>query len=492
MSFRVAVGGIEHETSSFIPEPTPLEDFARRTVQGADLAELGGANTIVDGFVKGVRGSGLELVPLSWVKGTSGGPPLRETFETLVTDLLDRLEQAGSVDGVLLSLHGSFAAQGIDDGDGEVLRRVRAQVGPDCPIVAVHDLHSNVSSQMVEFADALIIERTYPHIDMSERGVEAAELMGRTLRREVRPTMAYRSLPLLWAAPKMIDAEPPMSQAIAELIRSSKRPGVLSTSIAVGYQWIDSPLVGAATVVVTDGDQPQAQEAADQLAGWIWDHRSLWRREPLSAGDALQQGETAGRYPIILADQGDNTGGGAPGDGTEVLRLFIDCRLEQAAVLYVVDPQVARSAAAAGIGARIAVEVGGKSHPLLGPPVAMEAEVIAVSDGRFTYDGPMWAGVRGDMGTSALLRQAGVQVIVTSHRAQPIDLAFSRSLGLDCRQLRYICVKSTGHFRSGFAPIAGSIYNVDTASLLTQDFARLPFTRLGRQVYPLDEDASMD
>lgn len=491
MSWRVAVGGVEHETSSFISEPTTLEDFAGRTVHGEDLARLGDANTIVDGFVKGVRECEMHLVPLSWAKATSGGPPSGETFETLTAELLGHLRDAGPVDGVLLSLHGSFAADGIDDADGEILRRIRNEVGPDCPIMAVHDLHSNISRQMVDNADTLIIERTYPHVDMAQRASEATRLLARTIAGEVRPTMALRSLPLLWAAPKMIDTEPPMSEAVAQLTLLDQRPEVLAASIGVGYQWIDNPLVGASTIIVTDNDAELAQQLADELAHWIWDRRETWQRKPLSPVSALEQGEAADRYPIILADQGDNTGGGSPGDGTEILRLFVERDLPQAAVLYVVDPDTAAAAKAGGVGATIDVEVGGKSHPLMGPPVPLHAEVLSLSDGHFTYDGPMWAGVKGAAGDSALLRQRGVHVIVTSKRMQPIDLAFSRSLGLDCRQLRYISVKSTGHFRSGFGPIAGSIYNVDAASLLGQDFRKLPFTRLGRNVYPLDTDATV-
>ena len=492
MSPRVAVGGIEHETTTFIRERTPLEEFARRTVCGDELSSLGEANTVIDGFVKGLRQTGLEMVPLSWVKATSGGPPTLETFEVLADNLLTQLRRAGPVDGVLLSLHGSYAALGIDDGDGEILRRVRDAVGPQCPLMAVHDMHSNISRQMVEAADVLLIERTYPHVDMAERAIQAANLMARTLAGECRPTMAYRSLPLLWAAPKMIDAEPPMSEAVAQLSGLDQHREVLAASIGVGYQWIDSPLVGASTVVATHDDLQRAQQLADELARWIWDRREDWRRQPLSCSAALQQGEAANAYPIVLAEQGDNTGGGAPGDATEVLRLFVEQDLTPSAVLYMVDPEVAALARRAGVGSALDVAVGGKSHPLLGPPVPMRAEVLSVSDGRFTYDGPMWAGVDADLGDSALLCQRGVHVIVTSRRAQPIDLAFSRSLGLDCRQMRYVCVKSTGHFRSGFGPIAGSIYNVDTASLLTQDFDQLPYTRLGRPVFPIDPEADVD
>lgn len=492
MAFRIAVGGIEHETSSFVPDPTTLADFERRTLTGDWLARLGDANTIVDGFVRGLRDDGLDPVPLIWTKGTSGGVPTSETYRRLKANLLAPLCEALPVDALLLSLHGSFAAEGIDDADGDILAAVRELVGPRCPVIAVHDLHCNITRGMAESADALIVERTYPHTDMAERGVDAARLAARILTQGIRPAMGYRSLPLLWSAPQMITSQSPMSEAIGRLNELGHKHDVLSAGIGVGYQWIDSPVVGASTVVVTDSSADRAQQYADELARWIWERRESWQREPLSPAAALKRREQEGRFPIILADQADNTGGGAPGDSTEVLRLFVERDLDDAAVLYMVDPHVAEAAHRAGVRATIEVEVGGKSHRLLGPPVCMQAEVMALSDGRFTYDGPMWAGVEGFHGPSALLRQRGVYVAVISERQQPIDLAFSRSLGLDCRNLRYISVKSTGHFRSGFEPIAGSIDNVDAAGLFTQDFKKLPYSRLGRKMYPLDQDVAVD
>jgi len=489
MAARIAAGGIEHETSSFVLEATSLDDYNKRTVFPNDVAKLGNANTIVDGFVNGLNACGLEVAPLVWVKGTSGGPATRETYGIIKQRLMKSLEEALPVDGVLLSLHGSFAAEGIDDADADVLQSVRELVGPDCPIITVHDLHCNLSIEMATLANALIVERTYPHTDMAERGIEAARLMARICEQGVKPVVGFRSLPLLWAAPKMITSESPMLDAIQQLESLDQQPGVLSTSLGVGYQWIDSPVVGASTVVVTDGDAEAAQQHADELAHWVWDRREIWQRKSVSPTEGLEQGEAAGRYPIILADQADNTGGGAPGDSTEILRLFVERDLQDAAVLYVVDPQVAQIAKTAGVGATINVNVGGKSHPSVGLPVKMSAEVMSLSDGHFTYDGPMWKDVKGFMGDSVWLKQRGVLVVIISERHQPVDLAFCRSLGLDCAKMRYITVKSTGHFRSGFEPIAGSIHNVDAASLLTQDFSKLPFTRLGRKMYPLDADA---
>lgn len=487
---RIAVGGIEHESCSFISEPTSREAF--RSVSGCKFGNLGGANNIIDGLVRGVRETGLDLVPLHWAYAGSSGCCNEETYRTLKEELLEPLRAALPVEGVLLTLHGSFSAQGQDDADGDILIGVRELVGPSCPIIAVHDMHSNISSAMVRSANALIVERTYPHIDMAERGIEAARLMSRIVRGEVRPTMGFRSLPLFWAGTKMLTEMRPMSQAIDQLSLLLKDPRVLTASISVGYQWADSPATGASTIVVTDDDGIAAQELADSLARWIWDRRATWQQESLTPERALEMGERAGRYPIILADQADNTGGGAPGDSTEILRMFLNKDLKDAAVLYMVDRETVSAAWQAGVGATIKVQAGGKSNPLLGPPVPMTAEVLALSDGHFVYDGPMWAGIHENLGHSALLRQGGISVIFISEMRQPIDLAFARSLGLDCKSLRYISVKSTGHFRSGFGPIAGSIYNVDATGLLTHEYSRLPFKRLGRSVYPLDLNTTVE
>ncbi len=491
---RIAVGGIEHESSNFSPLETRLEDFfvGTRWSESEELGRRkGDANTIVDGFLTGVRRGGGQVVPLIWCHAPSGGQPAQATHEELKRRLLAPLEAALPVDGVLLSLHGSYSAQGVDDADGDILVATRALVGPDTPIIAVHDLHSNIGEDMVRSATALIVEDTYPHTDMAERGIEAADMIVKTIRGEVRPTMGWTSLPLFWAAIKMISAEDPMRSLVEQLHAVERQPDVLTASVGVGYQWADVPCAGASTIVVTDGDAVNAQRRADELARWVWERRDVWQAAPMTALEGLAAGEAQGRYPIILADQADNPGGGAPSDNTEILQLFLDNQLEPSAVLHIVDPQAVEIAAAAGVGAVVDVDVGGR-YELSGEPVRLHAEVLAVTDGLFTYDGPMFARLGGDHGKSVLLRQGGVHVAVISRTIQPIDLAFARTLGLDCTQTRYLCVKSTGHFRSGFGPIAGSIHNVDTESPFSQDFKRLPFRRLGRKIYPMDADTRFD
>ena len=252
-------------------------------------------------------------------------------------------------------------------------------------------------------------------------------------------------------------ADGPLSAAVAAC-----GDGVLDVSVGVGYQWIDSPTVGACAIAVVDAMKCEpvvaAQGLADALSGWMWAHRESWTATPVSVEQALAEAEAIGQFPSILADGGDNTGGGAPGDACAILQRFLDSpALWPCCVLYMVDPVTAAAAHAVGAGAPLSVAVGGTSHPKLGPPAIMaDATVEAVSDGTFVYDGSKrMIGAAGNLGPAALLRQDGVYVVVVSKPGQPMDLAMSKSLGLDCTSMRYICVKSTGHFRDGFEPIAG-------------------------------------
>jgi microcystin degradation protein MlrC len=277
-----------------------------------------------------------------------------------------------------------------------------------------------------------------------------------------------------------------MDEVLRRVHELESRPGMLSVTVATGFPWADVADVGASVIAVADGDQLLAQRAADELGDWIWENRRRWHAPPLTVRAAIEAGQQAGRYPIFLADHSDNTGGGSPGDSTEILRTFLELGLQDALLLYMVDPEVAIAAHAIGVGGRLRVSLGGKSAPIQGPPVEGEAEVMAISDGRFAYDGPMYGGLTGNMGPSAWLRLGGVSVVVVTVREQPLDPGFARTLGIDCRRMKFVAVKSAVHFRSGFEKLAGSIYNVDASAILTHDWARLNWRRRTRAVFPLE------
>ncbi len=489
---RIATGGISHETSTFAPTPTTRHDF--ETGLGlfrgpAILERFRGTNNCTGGFIDGAQRHGFTLVPLLWTFAYPGGLIPRADYDALKAEFLDRLARAragGPVDGVLLDLHGAMVVEGIDDGDGDFIEAVRRAVGPNCPVVVTFDLHGNHTPRRLAAATAVVGFDTYPHIDMAERGREAADLIVRAIRGEVRPVMAFRSLPLFWSAACQVTAHPPMDEAFRLVHEVERRQGMLSVTLATGFPWADVPHMGASVIAAADGDPQLARAAADEVGDWVWARRQRWHRPPLSVHEALALGEREARYPILLADMADNTGGGAPGDSTEVLHTFLELRLPDALLLYLVDPEAARQAHAAGVGQRITTHLGGKSDPIQGPPVEVEAEVVSLSDGRFTYDGPMYAGLTGDLGPSAWLRRGGVNVVVVSARMQPLDQALARSLGLNCSAMRFIAVKSAVHFRSGFEAIAGSIHNVNARAIHTHDFSRLPYRRRHKPMYPLE------
>lgn len=490
---RIAIGGISHETSTFVKKPTRLADFASGfgLFRGQEIIDrFIDANICAGGFIDGAKRHGFEVVPLLWTFAYPSGVIVRRDYEQLKEEFLQRLRDDeavhGPVDGVLLDLHGAMVVDGIDDGDGDFIASVRDTMGPTRPIVVTQDLHGNHSQYRVDQADAIIGFDTYPHVDMAERGREAADLMVATLRGEVRPVMALRQLPLFWNVPCQVTAQPPMDDLMRRVHELETHEGILAVTIATGFPWADVPDMGASVIVVADDDASLARAAADRLGDWVWDNRSRWSSPPVSVSEAIDHGEAGGAFPIVLADHADNTGGGSPGDSTEILQTFVDRQLSDAVVLYIVDPEVVELAHAAGIGQHINVSVGGKSHPIQGPPVEMAARVMALSDGDFTYDGPMYAGLTGNMGRSAWLKQDGVSVVVVTAQEQPLGPAFAQTLGIDCEQMKYIAVKSAAHFRASFEQFAGTIINVDARAIQTHDFSQLKYDKRHRDFYPVE------
>ena len=489
---RVVTGGIIHETSTFTPVVTTWKSYDERfgyLRKEEILSTFRGTNTPIGGFIEGAEVHGYELIPTVFAEPYPSGPTPRAVFDSILGEMLDGIADAGSIDGVLLELHGAMVAEGIDDGEGHILEAIRESVGPHVPIIAQLDIHSNVSHRMVEMADVLIGRETYPEVDQLERGRECADVLVRIVKDGLRPTMGLHQIPMIWGM-NQVTAHPPMSEAIAELHRVEAEPGVICGSIATCYPLADVPDMGASVYIVTDNDQASAQAYADQLGEWIFERRADWHYPIPTTLEALQEARGKGLFPVVFADRNDNTGGGSPGDSTGMLKTFIDEELEDACVLYIVDPGAIEECMQAGVGAELTLDVGGKSSPLQGEPVRMTAEVVALSDGRFRYDGPMYSGLEASMGPSAHIRQVvrplrgEIHVLLVTEREQPLDTAFARTLGLDPQKMRYIGVKSSAHFRAGFESWSGAIYAVSESSVHS---GKLSFHRLGRKLYPFDD-----
>ncbi len=491
---RIAIGGFQHETNTFAPSKATFEDFARPgawpglTRGGALFEAVEGVNLPIAGFIERARAAGHEMQPLSWSQATPSAWVTEDAFERIVGQLVDDLQQFRHLDGVYLDLHGAMVAEHLEDGEGEILARVRRVVGPDLPVVVSLDLHANVTPDMVALADGLVAFRTYPHVDMAETGARAAELLDRRLVRGVAFHKAYRQLPFLIPTTAGCTTQEPARSIYAHMAELD-RPPLASLSFLNGFGPADIHHCGPSLVAY--GESEAATEAAAQdlydfavakeedFASRIW--------QPAEAvAHAIAAARGAGR-PVILADTQDNPGGGANGDTVGLLAELVRQQAEGAVLGLLYDPEAAGAAHQAGRGARLRLPLGGRSAPGGPAPYEAEVRVEALGDGAFTATGPFYEGARMQLGPMALLGLNGVRVAVASRKIQAADQEMFRHLGVEPAEQRILVLKSSVHFRAHFEPIAQEILVVAAPGPNPADFAALTYRRLrpGVRLMPL-------
>jgi microcystin degradation protein MlrC len=403
----------------------------------------------------------------------------REAFEHVSALLLDDLRAAAPVDAVYLDLHGAMVAEHVDDADGELLRRVRAVVGPEVPVVASLDFHANVSFLMAQQASALVGYKTYPHVDMAECGARAARCLHDLLGKP-RPATAFEALDFLIPLTSQSTLASPM-QELAALALQLERGPVLVVNVAPGFPAADVPECGP-SVYACGWAHDVVSAAVARLAA------ELRRREPEFALDLqsvtqacrLAQASSAiprGR-PLVLADTQDNPGAGGNADTTSLLKALVQARVRRVLAGVYCDPFAAARAHEAGVGAQVDLDLGGRSGPAGETPFAARFEVVALGDGRFTGTGPFYCGGRFDLGPMALLRIDDVHVAVSSRKQQAADQAMFRHLGAEPADFAVLALKSSVHFRADFGWIASRIVVVAAPGPNLADPSELPFTRL--------------
>ena len=505
---RVAAAQVSHETNVFSATRTGIAEFAASGIQfGPEIVrDLRDANTEFAGFIAGAAQERFELVPIVAVWATPSGLVTREAIDHMAGILEQGLRNAlaaGPLDGVLLALHGAMVTEIDPDGDGYLLERVRAVVGPGVPVVATLDLHANISHRMVSAADILVGYHTYPHVDMADRGREAANLVARMIRGELRPVTALRKPPMLPTSQRMTTDRMPMRALIDRAHEMEEIPGVINVTVAGGFPPADVPEAGVGILVTTDGDHDLADRLADELARQAWELRdgflggvTSWE-DAAGMLDALGRGELPGAGPLVLVDIADNPWTGGPGDSAELVRFLLAHRVPNAAVASVKDPETVAAAFAAGPGATIDARLGGKTDALHGDPLPVRAYVRLLGDGRYVNDGPMMAGVHVDLGRTAVLEATDpegaappVEVLVTTRAETPIDLVVFRAHGIEPTRRRVLGLKGKGHFRAAFEPIARRVVLVEGPGITGSDLSRLAFRHIRRPIWPLDPETS--
>jgi microcystin degradation protein MlrC len=376
-------------------------------------------------------------------------------------------------------------AEGHDDVEGDVLGEVRKLIGKK-PLVASFDLHANYTEKMVREADILVGYDTYPHIDEYERAVESVDLLAKMFDGKLKPTRALRQPPMLPALQVQFTGRYPMTKLIEEAHRMEQIPGVAAVTVAAGFPWSDIKEAGMSFIVITDNDQKLADSLAQELSDLAWGIRRDFLVKPMPVREALRRVKAAKEGPIVLADIGDNPGGGTPCDGTVVLKAVIEEGLTGGVFGVIWDPAAAAKAAKAGPGKEIEVSLGGHTDRLHGKPLKLKALVKRVSDGRWIVKGPMGTGSETDMGLTAVLRVAGNDLIITTKRLQPLDLELYRSQGIEPTDARFLVVKSSVHFRASHEPVAKEIIELDTPGLTSPRLAGFKFRKIRRPIFPLD------
>ena len=483
---------MSHETNTFSTIATDRAQFEARDLRyGGEIVEhFRGTGTCLGGMIAAATREGLALVPSVAAAASPAGRVTRDIFDHVKQRMLGDLARGGPWTGVLLDLHGAMVPEGLDDGEGDLIAAVRRQVGPRVPIAVTLDFHSNLSEAMVRGADLLHGYKTYPHVDMAERGVEATERLLDVIAGRIRPTAAFRKPPLLPPLGSQGTARGPMRRLhdlAAEMERDSR---VISVSVFAGFPHADIPDAGLGVYVVTDDAHDLAESLAEELAQTAWAQRHEFVHHGLPVTEAVARGLAADGRPIVLADMADNTGGGAAGDGTEVLRELVRAGARSAVVACLWDPAAVQACVRAGVGSRVTLAVGGKVDDRHGAPLTVTGTVRTLSDGRFVHKGPMLRGLPGRLGPTAVLDVDGVKVILISLRWQTLDPEMLRFVGIEPADEKIVVVKSTIHYRAAFEPIAREVVEVDAPGLSSSNLARFVFRRIRRPIFPLDPDAT--
>ncbi len=490
MTLKVLTAEFLHESNTFNVHKTGLPSFEADTLLIGDdqIVARGRANTGLAGCIDCRREFGWHMVHAVSAHAGPSGPVTTEAFEYIVGLIIDAA-QAEQPDGVLLPLHGAMVSEFYQDGEGELLSRLRHVIGPDVPVAITLDLHANVSTKMCDLAQIIVSYKTYPHIDMREAACHAGRILQRAMLGEISPRTLRAHRPMLCEANGGRTDIGPMVERIASARAYEAEPNVFAVSINAGFEGSDVAEIGPTVLVTCQGDAVAHQAFAEEIADDIWQQRTecLNTFYSVEAAADIAVAYSGSDGPLIIADYADNPGGGAYGDSTSLLEALIQKGLSKACFGPMVDPEAARQLHESSQGDIVTITVGGKTDPHFGgEPLTLTGRILRLSDGICIGDGPMMGGLEMNYGLTGVLQVDGVAILVVSEPIQMYDLQQFRSFGIDPAKHKVVGLKSMQHFRAAFEPIAGKVIVCDSGSLCTPDVTKLPYRNVPRPIYPLD------
>ncbi|HEV3083429.1 MAG TPA: M81 family metallopeptidase [Gemmataceae bacterium] len=487
---RIAVAGFMHESNTFNPLRTDRAAFAAQSLTFGPplLDEWREAHHEVGGFLAGIAAQAAEPVPICMAWATPSGPVADAVIDEVAEYMIAELHRQRPA-GLLLALHGAMVAESHADADGEVLARLRRALGPDFPIVVTFDLHGNLSQQQIDHCDAAVAYRTCPHVDQRERGVQAAGLLVRMLKGQLSPVQVLAKPAMIVNIMVHDTSCEPLRSLMAATRALEKLPGICAASLLPGFAYADVPQMGPSILIVADGDRNLAAREADKLADRLWQMRHLLAAQLPDAATAVARALVADKAPVVLVDTGDNVGGGSAADGAIILAELLR-QGAGSAVVCLYDPEAAQRCAAAGVGQEVNLLVGGKVDRRHGEPLQVHGRVRVLHDGTYTEYEVRHGGKRTNhMGLTALVEiQDRNLLVLTSQRHPPFSLGQLTCLGIQPQHQRILVVKAAIAYKAAYAPIAGTIIEVDTPGLTAVNPARFAYQHIRRPMFPLDGD----
>ena len=485
---RIAIAGFQHETNTFAPIATRFEDFDRGgswpgiTRGQAVIDVFSNLNIPIGGFIGAA--ADFDLIPILWAAAEPAAHVEQSAFDRIAAEICDGIAGAGALDGVYLDLHGAMVTEDFEDGEGELLRRVRQTVGPDLPIAVSLDLHGNLAPDFFDDASVVAIYRTYPHIDMAETGARAAALLCEQMDRGAPFARAYRQVGFIPAITDQSTMREPGGRLYG-LLQGLEGDGVRVVDFAFGFPPADIWHCGP-SVFAYGTDQEAVDKAADAMLDAVHAAEAEFDNPLIPVAEAVRQAMTLSARaarPVVICDPQDNPGAGGVGDSTGLLAALIEAGAAGAAISMIWDPATAAAAHQAGLGATIQARIGGRHPQVSGAPVAVHAEVEHLSDGRFTCSGPMYGGATADLGPVACLRipvgpEGDIRVVVGSERGQNADQEFFRAAGIEPTTQRILGVKSAVHFLADYEPIAERVIFAEAPGSNPCALDRIPYRRL--------------
>jgi microcystin degradation protein MlrC len=493
---KLVIAQMKHETNTFSPVPTPLSRFATGAEVpphgAAAVAAYRGTGSGIGAFIDLAEAAGADYTVAVAGNAWPSGPVEDAAFEYMAGRICDAV--AAGCDAVLLDLHGAMVTQTYDDGEGELLRRLRA-INPTVPIGVALDMHTNLYDAMGQHATVIAGYQTYPHVDVYETGQRAGRAVLALLAGRAKPAMAWGRKPMLPHVMRQGSDDSPNKELQARC-REMEAQGALCASLFVGFPNADIEYAGLSAVVVCDGDEGQARRWCDELLEMAWAAREqfVYRIEPLAESmaraKALAADRPAGAGPVVLLDHSDNCASGGTMDTMTVLGAMIDAGLDDAAAFAIFDPAAVQQMIAAGVGREVTLSLGGKldmpAIGLKGQPRSVTGRVRLVCDGRYRNRGPMGRGELNDMGPTAVLDTGKLQIVVISNHVEPHDLAAFTAVGIAPDRCKYLMLKSRIHWRAGLRSLAHAVVECAGTGVCSSDYALLGLHKVRRPIYPID------